>query len=108
MAKNLKEFLTDPQPRRDGGQAMLFCVGGGYLLYLAYGIVKDVYTGVSEVSLTTAWLTAGVMAVAGIGVLLYALRLWKAHKKATEEENARLLAEREAREAEEADEAEEA
>lgn len=99
---SLKEFLTDPQPRRDGGQAMIFCVGGGYLFYLAYGIVRDVYAGVSDISLTMAWVTAAVMAVAGVGVLLYALVLWKAHKKAVEEENARLLAERLAREAAEA------
>ena len=104
MAKNFKELLTQPLPRKDNGQAAIFTIGGGYLMYLAYDMVRAVYAGRSEVSLKTAWITAVVMVLAGIGVLVYALVLWMAHKRAMDEENERLLAERLAREAAEAEE----
>ena len=104
MAKNLKEILTHPIPRKDNGQAAIFTIGGGYLMYLAYDMVRAVYDGRSDISIKTAWITAGVMVLAGVGVLVYALVLWMAHKRAMEEENARLLAERLAREAAEAEE----
>lgn len=108
MAKNIKELLTQPLPRKDNGQAAIFTLGGGYLFYLAFDMVRAVYTGRSEIGLKVAWITAVVMAIAGVGVLAYALRLWLAHKRAMDEENARLLAERLAREAAEAaEEAEE-
>lgn len=104
MAKDLKELLTRPLPRKDNGQAAIFTIGGGYLMYLAFDMVRAVYAGRSAISLTVAWITACVMAVAGVLVLLYALRLWMSHKRAMDEENARLLAARLAREAAEAEE----
>ena len=105
---NIKKILTDPQPRRDGGQAMIFCVGGGYMVYMAIDMLLAAYKGEFDIALKTAWLVSGLMLAAGLFVLAYAARLWLAHKKAVEEENARLLAERLAREAAEAaEEAEE-
>lgn len=105
MGKNLKEFLTQPLPRKDNGQALIFGFGGGYMMYLAYDMVRAAYAGEFSVSLRTAWITAGLMLLGGIFVLGYGVRLWFAHKRATDEENARLLAERLAREAAEAEEA---
>lgn len=104
MAKDLKELLTQPLPRKDSGQAMLFAVGGGYLVYLAYDMVRAAYAGEFDVSLTVAWVTSVAMLAAGIFVLAYAARLWFAHKRAETEENARLQAEREAQEAAESGE----
>ena len=105
MANNLKEFLTKPMPRKDPGQAMIFCVGGGYMVYLAIDMIIAAYKGDFDVSLKVAWITSALMLVAGLFVLAYAARLWFAHKRAQAEENARLLAERLAREAAEAAEA---
>lgn len=108
MAKNLKELLTQPLPRKDNGQAMLFGFGGGYMIYLAYDMLRAAYAGEFAVSMKVAWITSGLMLLAGLFIVSYAVRLWFAHKRATEEENARLLAERLAREAAEAEEAREA
>lgn len=99
MANNLKDFLTKPMPRKDSGQAMLFGVGGGYMLYLAIDMIVAAYQGEFDVSLKTAWVTSILMLAAGLFVLGYALRLWFAHKRAQAEETARFQAEREAREA---------
>lgn len=102
MASNFKDFMTKPLPRKDSGQAMIFCVGGGYMVYMAIDMLIAAYKGEFDISITTAWVVSGLMLVAGLFVLGYAARLWFAHKRATDEENARLLAERLAREAAEA------
>jgi len=107
MAGSFKEFMTKPMPRKDSGQAMIFCVGGGYMVYQAIDIIIAAYKGDFDVSLKVAWIVCVAMLVAGLFVLAYAARLWFAHKRAQAEENARLLAERLAREAAEAAESEE-
>ena len=105
MAGSFKDFMTKPMPRKDSGQAMIFCVGGGYMVYQAIDMIIAAYKGDFDVSLKVAWLTTIAMLVAGLFVLAYAARLWFAHKRAQAEETARFLAEREAREAAEANEA---
>lgn len=107
MANNLKDFLTKPLPRKDSGQAMIFCVGGGYMVYLSIDMILAAYKGEFDVSLTTAWIVSALMLVAGGFVLAYAARLWFAHKRAEAEEAARFQAELEAREAAEVAESEE-
>lgn len=106
MAENFKDFMTKPLPRKDSGQAMLFGVGGGYMVYLAFDMIIAAYKGEFDVSLKVAWLTTIAMLAAGAFVLGYAARLWLAHKRAQAEETARFQAEREAREAAEAEEEE--
>ena len=105
MANNIKEVLTKPMPRNLSAQAMLFGVGGGYMIYTAFDLLRASYTGATDISVKVAWIVAVGMVLGGLFVLSYALRLWRAYKKAQEEENARLLEARLAREAAEAAEA---
>lgn len=96
MAENFKDFMTKPRPRKDSSQAMLFGVGGGYMVYLAMDMILAAYRGDFDVSLKTAWITTILMLAAGVFVLAYAMRLWFAHKRALAAENARLQEAREA------------
>lgn len=87
---NLKELLNQTIPQNNGTHATLIAVIGGYLVYLAYQMVRDTLSGASSMSMTTTVILAGAMALCGLAVVAYGFRLWrkgeKAKKEAAEEE----------------------
>ena len=82
---NLKEQLNQPLPRGNSTHATLLGVIGGYLIYLAYQMVRDTLSGVSSMPMTTTVILAGLMGLAGLGVIGYALYTWRASTKASRE-----------------------
>lgn len=89
--------LTKTLPRNNGAQATLFAVGGGYMIYMAYEIVRNTLNGTSDMSMTVTIITAIIMVICGIGILLYAWHLWKISKAeaAAKAEEARAAAQAE-------------
>ena len=84
---NLKELFDKPLPRGNSTHATLLGVIGGYLIYLAYQMVRDTLSGVSSMPMRTTVILAGLMALAGVGVIGYALYTWRASAKASPEED---------------------
>lgn len=82
---NLKELFNQPLPRGNSTHATLLAVIGGYLIYMAYQMVRDTLSGASAMSLTTTIIFAGIMALCGLGVIGYAVYTWRANAKASEE-----------------------
>ena len=87
MAK-LKELLNQTIPKNDGAHATMLGVIGGYLVYLAYQMIRDTSSGVSSMDMTTTVVLAGLMALAGLGVMAFALRLWRKSEAAKKEPEA--------------------
>lgn len=86
MANDLKELLSRPLPRGDSNHATLLAVIGGYLIYMAYQMVRDTLSGASTMSLSLTLVLAGIMAVCGLAVIGYSIWMWRAHGKAAREE----------------------
>lgn len=82
---NLKELFNQPLPRGNSTHATLLAVIGGYLIYMAYQMVRDTLSGVSSMPLTTTVILAGLMGLAGLGIIGYALYTWRANAKASED-----------------------
>lgn len=82
---NLKELFNQPLPRGNSTHATLLAVIGGYLIYMAYQMVRDTLSGVSSMPLTTTVILAGLMGLAGLGIIGYALYTWRASAKASED-----------------------
>lgn len=83
--KNDKKSIFNTKLNMDGTtHATLLAVIGGYLVYLAYQMVRDTLIGASSMSLTTTVILAGLMALAGLAVVGYgvfmALKAMKAEK----------------------------
>lgn len=86
MANDLKAFLSRPLPRGDSTHATLLAVIGGYLVYMAYQMVRDTLSGASSMSLSLTLLLAGLMAVCGLAVIGYGVWMWRANVKAARKE----------------------
>lgn len=86
MANGLKELLNRPLPRGNSTHVTLLAVIGGYLIYLAYEMVRDTLSGASSMPLTMTLVLAGIMAVCGLAVIGYGIRMWRANAKAAREE----------------------
>ena len=84
MAK-LKELLNQTIPQNAGAHATMIAVIGGYLVYLAYQMVRDTLSGASTMSMTTTVILAGVMALCGLAVMAYGFRLWRKGEAAKKE-----------------------
>lgn len=87
--KNDKKSIFNTQLNMDGTtHGTLLVVIGGYLVYMAYQMVRDTLNGASSMSLTTTVILAGLMALAGLAVLGYgvfmALKAMKAGKNKQE------------------------
>lgn len=82
MANDLKELLSRPLPRGDSTHATLLAVIGGYLIYMAYQMVRDTLSGASSMSLSLTLLLGGIMAVCGLAVIGYGIWMWRANVKA--------------------------
>lgn len=83
MANNLKDLLNKPLPRDDKNRASLFAVVSVYLLYLAYGVLRDTANGVSQMSVTASVACAAFLALGGLGTMAWTIRLWRKHKAQT-------------------------
>lgn len=90
MANNLKELLNRPLPRDDKNRASLFAVISGYLLYMAWEVLRDTTNGVSSMSVEASVACAAFLALGGLGTLAWTIRLWRRSKeqKESEEESA--------------------
>ena len=90
MANNLKELLNRPLPADDKNRASLFAVISGYLLYMAWEVLRDATNGVSSMSVEASVSCAAFLALGGLGTLAWTIRLWRRSKeqKESEEESA--------------------
>ena len=90
MANNLKELLNRPLPADDKSRASLFAVISGYLLYMAWEVLRDTTNGVSSMSVEASVACAAFLALGGLGTLAWTIRLWRRSKeqKESEEESA--------------------
>ena len=77
MANNLKELLNRPLPRDDKNRASLFAVISGYLLYMAWEVLRDATNGVSSMSVEASVACAAFLALGGLGTLAWTIRLWR-------------------------------
>lgn len=60
----------------------LLVIIAGYILYLAYCMIKNKMTGNTQMSTLTTGITSGLMILAGLGVLGYAAVVWyRVYKK---------------------------
>ena len=73
MANNLKELLNRPLPRDDKNRASLFAVISGYLLYMAWEVLRDTANGVSSMSVEASVACAAFLALGGLGTLAQSL-----------------------------------
>ena len=87
MANNLKDLLNKPLPRDDKNRASLFAVVSVYLLYLAYGVLRDTANGVSQMSVTASVACAAFLALGGLGTMAWTIRLWRRAKQKQQEED---------------------
>lgn len=85
---DLKKLFTQPLPKNDVSHAALLVIAGGYVIYLAYGMIRDTLNGVSEMSLTLTIILAAVLGLAGLAVAVYGVRLWLLAKKAEQAKEA--------------------
>ena len=83
MNNSEAKFEFDIQKRaRAGTRATLRAVVAGYLIYLAWQIVKGVRTGSSSMAPAVAWTAAIFFTLAAVGVGIYAFRSWRADLEA--------------------------
>ena len=87
MANNLKDLLSKPLPRDDKNRASLFAVVSVYLLYLAYGVLRDTANGVSQMSVTASVACAAFLTLGGLGTMAWTIRLWRRAKQKQQEED---------------------
>lgn len=77
-----KNIFNMPLNMNSGTHAALLVVIGGYLVYLAYQMVRDTLSGASSMSMTTTVILAGLMALAGLAVVGYGAWSWFSGRKA--------------------------
>lgn len=70
---------TKPIPYKTQTRLTLLAAVGGYLLYLAYGVLRDGKNGVSQLSWEVNLCCAGFLALGGIATLAWA---WHCFRKA--------------------------
>ena len=90
MSKESKNIFTRRLPRGNPTHATIMLCAGGYVIYMAYMMIKNTLSGASSMSMTTTVIIAAVMALAGLGVIVYGIIIWrtyvKQYKKETEQE----------------------
>ncbi|MBQ3702913.1 MAG: hypothetical protein II885_09160 [Oscillospiraceae bacterium] len=100
MNNSEMKFEYDIQKRaRAGTRATLRAVVAGYLIYLAWQIVKGVRTGITTMSHGVAYAAAAFFTLAAIAFVVYLVRTWRADLEA-----ARLPMDEESRDGGELDE----
>ena len=86
MANNLKELMSKPLPKDDKNRSSLFAVISGYLLYMAWEVLRDTANGVSSMSVEASVACAAFLALGGLGTLAWTIRLWRRAKERKESE----------------------
>lgn len=86
MDKEKKSIFKAPLNMDGTTRVTLLVVVGGYLIYMAYQMVRDTLSGVSSMGLTTTLILAGLMALAGIAVIGYGVCLWSFSRKKKDEQ----------------------
>lgn len=86
MANNLKELMSKPLPKDDKNRSSLFAVISGYLLYMAWEVLRDTANGVSSMSVEASVACAAFLALGGLGTLAWTIRLWRRAKDRKESE----------------------
>ena len=76
MREKLKH-LTYSMEKANPSHASILLIIGGYLMYLAWMILKNFREGKTTMSAATSYVSAGVMALMGLLVLCYSLYVWK-------------------------------
>ena len=79
------------QPRKvnPATHATLLALVGGYVVYLAYQMLQSRTDVEGDISPTLAILIAVFFALAGIGVIVYAVRMWLKDRRDKAEEQAK-------------------
>ena len=78
--EKLKKLLAK-LPEAGGAQGWLMAIVGGYLIYMAFQMLRDTRSGVSSMSMPTTVLLMILMSLCGLAVLVYGgsgvYREWK-------------------------------
>lgn len=77
MANSPKDLLSKPFPKDDKSRASMFAVISVYLLYLAYGVLRDTANGVSRMSVTASVACAAFLALGSLGTMAWTIQLWR-------------------------------
>lgn len=85
MASNLKDLLSKPFPKDDRNRTSMFAVVSVYLLYLAYGALRDTANGVSRMPVAASVACAAFLALGGLGTMAWTIRLWRRAKQKQQE-----------------------
>lgn len=81
MAKENKSFLSKTLPTYSSTHATLLALIGGYLVYSGCKMIQNTRTGISSLDMTTTYILAGLMTLAGAAVLGYGFYIWKQTQK---------------------------
>lgn len=61
--------------------ALLLALVGGYVLYIAYHLFENLQQGASDMAPAAAIAAIAIFGISGVGVLLYALRVYRTPDK---------------------------
>ena len=64
--------------KRDSIHATLLSLVGGYLLFIAYHLYENLRAGSADMPPAAFIALAALFALAGLGVLVWAFRIWRA------------------------------
>lgn len=67
--------------RNESVHSLMLALVGGYLLYLAYQLFDKLRTGADEMPLWLAVVAIVFFVLAGLGVLLFAWKVWQDSKQ---------------------------
>lgn len=84
-----KDILTQPIFKTESSRAGIQIVAGGYVVYLAYDMLRDLAGGESTEPTAAAYVAAIALGLCGIGVLIYAIRNFIVFYKAEQAQAAR-------------------
>lgn len=71
-----------------GGYGLILLLAGGYVVYMAYGMVQNTRMGLSSMSMQTTAILASLMALSGLAVAGYGAYLSiRSRRQNTEQEN---------------------
>lgn len=91
MAKERKNFFTRTLPKGNPTHAVIMIGAGGYVIYMAYMMIRNMLDGTSTMGMATTIVIAAIMALVGLGIIGYGICIWrsyvKQYKKDTEQED---------------------
>ena len=73
--------MDEKKPGPNNAQILIRGLIGAYLIYMAWHMVQNTLQGLSTMSMPITLVLAGVMALAGLGLVVWALVLaWKSRQ----------------------------